>query len=216
MPEGLGYLFVFSDPLGTEITDEEYHDWYDSEHLPARLKIPGFRSGHRYKAIDAQIPRFAAYLEHDLGTLQSDAYRKAFTERSAREAEMFEKILLSRRVYKLLTTHGNAGGGNKPANVIVYGGVTPQEDAEEAFNEWYINTHLPLMSKSPGWIGARRFEKLNEGGDGTKYLVVHEYENADWQTSPEFRACMEQTIDWMGKNLDDRAVSERRVLQLMY
>jgi len=30
-----------------------------------------------------------------------------------------------------------------------------------------------------------------------KFLVIHEYENPDWQTSPEFRACMEHAIDWM-------------------
>ena len=70
------------------------------------------------------------------------------------------------------------------------------------------------MQKVPGWIGARRFEKV--AADGTTYLVVHEYENADWQTGPEFRAAMEQGIDWMGKNLDSTAVKERRVLQRMY
>jgi len=29
MPEDLGFLFVFSDPQGTEITDQVYHEWYD-------------------------------------------------------------------------------------------------------------------------------------------------------------------------------------------
>lgn len=30
----LGYLFVFSDPQGSEITDEVYHEWYDVGELP--------------------------------------------------------------------------------------------------------------------------------------------------------------------------------------
>ena len=72
------------------------------------------------------------------------------------------------------------------------------------------------MQKNPGWVGARRFEKVDESGDGTKYLVIHKYKHSDWQTSPELRACMEQAIDWMGKNLDKTAVRERRVLQRMY
>jgi hypothetical protein len=46
--------------------------------------------------------------------------------------------------------------------------------------------------------------------------VVHEYDSSEWQTSPEFRACMEQAIDFMGKNFDNTAVRERRVLQRMY
>jgi hypothetical protein len=43
---------------------------------------------------------------------------------------------------------------------------------------------------------------------------VHEYEDSEWQTSPEFRACMEQAIDFMG-TFDGTAVRERRVLQRM-
>jgi hypothetical protein len=30
MSKELGYLFVFSDPQGSEISDEEFHDWYDN------------------------------------------------------------------------------------------------------------------------------------------------------------------------------------------
>jgi len=209
----LGYLFVFSDPQGSEITDEVYHEWYDVEHLPPRLSTPGFHSAVRYKAIDAQTPRFAAYYEHDLGTLQTDAYKKLFAERSELEAKIFEKIYLSRREYKLLSTHGKAQV-NKPAKVIVYAGVTPQKGGEEEFCRWYVEDHMPLVMKNPGWIGARRFEKINDAGDGTKYLVVHEYENPDWQTSPQFRACMEQAIEFMGKN--PTVARERRVLQRMY
>ena len=76
--------------------------------------------------------------------------------------------------------------------------------------------HMPLVMKNPGWTGARRFVKINDDGDGEKFLVIHEYENGDWQTSPEFRACMEQAIDWMGKNLDKTSTRERRVMQRMY
>jgi hypothetical protein len=213
--QDLGYLFVFSDPMGSEITDDVFHDWYDRDHLPPRLEVPGFYSGVRYKAIDSQSPRFAASYEHKLGTLQTDAYKKLFAERSDLEAKIFEVCYLSRREYKLLSTHGKAEI-NKPAKVIVYAGVTPQKGKEQEFCEWYVESHLPLVQRVPGWIGARRFEKINESGDGTKYLVVHEYENGDWQTGPEFRAAMEQAIDWMGKNLDETAVKERRVLQRMY
>jgi len=29
MSKDLGFLFVFSDPQGTEISDKVYHEWYD-------------------------------------------------------------------------------------------------------------------------------------------------------------------------------------------
>lgn len=37
-------------------------------------------------------------------------------------------------------------------------------------------------------------------------------ESLDWRASPEFHACIEDEIDWMGKNLDEAAVMERRIL----
>jgi hypothetical protein len=60
-----------------------------------------------------------------------------FAERSELEAKIFEKIYLSRREYKLLSTHGKAQV-NKPAKVIVYAGVTPQKGGEEEFCRWYV------------------------------------------------------------------------------
>jgi hypothetical protein len=113
--------------------------------LPPRLSTPGFHSGIRYKAIDGQNPRFAAYYEHDLGTLQTPAYKKLFAERSDLEAKIFEKIPLSRREYKLMSTHGRAAV-NKPAKVIVHAGVTPQKGAEDAFNKWYVEVCPPSAS----------------------------------------------------------------------
>lgn len=74
---------------------------------------------------------------------------------------------------------------------------------------------MPLVIKSRGWIRARSFERVHEGEDDD-FLVVHKFENPDWQTSPEFCACMERAIDWMGKNLDEIAVKERRILQRLY
>ena len=213
--ETFNYLFVFSDPQGSEITDEDYHKWYDDDHLPKRKNCPGFYSAIRYEAVDASYPRFAAYYEFKPGTLQTDAYKRLFIERTEEEARIFPKIQLSRREYKLLDTHGKSGI-NKPAPVIVYAGVSPQKGAEEAFKKWYLEEHIPLVKKNPGWIGCRRFVKADPSLDGTTFLVVHEYENTDFQTSPEMRACMEQAIDWMGKNLDKDIVRERRVMRRLY
>lgn len=141
------------------------HSCPDSqEHLPPRLKTPGFHSGVRYKAIDGQYPRFAAYYEHDLGTLQTPAYKKLFAERSDLEAKIFEKIPLSRREYKLMSTHGKAAV-NKPAKVIVHAGVTPQKGAEDAFNKWYVEV--------------RSHSALRANGEGA-YASRHEESRVDW------------------------------------
>lgn len=55
--------------------DEEMNRWYQEEHLPNRLAIPGFRRARRYHAIDGQ-PEYVAFYECDsVDVLSSNDYR---------------------------------------------------------------------------------------------------------------------------------------------
>ena len=44
-----GLLFVFGEP-GPGVTDEEFNDWYDNEHVPLRMAIPTIRRAIRWTA----------------------------------------------------------------------------------------------------------------------------------------------------------------------
>jgi hypothetical protein len=58
--------------------EEEFNDWYDTEHLPERAGCPGFLTAQRYVCLDGW-PRYLAF--YDLETVQAvhaPAYR-AFT-----------------------------------------------------------------------------------------------------------------------------------------
>jgi len=56
--------------------EEEFNAWYDSEHLPERLAIPGFRSARRWSADCAPAEgKYRATYELDSpAVLQSPAY----------------------------------------------------------------------------------------------------------------------------------------------
>ena len=46
---GSGVLAIWNDcAVGSE---ETYEKWYQTEHLPERLSIPGFKNGRRYQAL---------------------------------------------------------------------------------------------------------------------------------------------------------------------
>ena len=45
-----GLFYVYTDP-GT-VDEAEFHDWYDHEHGPARLTVPGLGPAYRYRALD--------------------------------------------------------------------------------------------------------------------------------------------------------------------
>ncbi|CAD6889231.1 unnamed protein product [Tilletia controversa] len=107
-----GLLLVFAEP-GKNVTLEEFHDWYDNEHIPLRTeKFHEFRSAARYhvpsSVASASRPYTsstwsAIYTISSLSLLLSDpAYTSLRTNRSEREAELLGRIgILDRRIYKL-------------------------------------------------------------------------------------------------------------------
>lgn len=55
-----GFLMVTMEP--PPALEEEFHDWYDTEHVPERLGVPGFETATRYVCIDGW-PRYLAFYD---------------------------------------------------------------------------------------------------------------------------------------------------------
>ena len=55
--------------------EDEFHDWYDLEHIPERLRIPGFLNADRW--IGGKDPKtsVATYDLDTIGVLQSPPYQ---------------------------------------------------------------------------------------------------------------------------------------------
>ena len=50
---------------------------------------------------------------------------------------------------------------------------------EEEFNRWYTHTHVPDLSRAPGFVRARRFVKPDAGPGEAKYLCQYEFDSDD-------------------------------------
>ena len=67
-----GVLAIWNDVReGREVLFEH---WYNTEHFPERLAVPGFRLGRRYEALDGAPRYFCAYFTDTPETLTSPAY----------------------------------------------------------------------------------------------------------------------------------------------
>lgn len=176
MTEGL--LFVFAEP--GDVPEAEFHDWYDHEHAPARLRVPGIRTGHRYRALDGVTPTWLAWYELDTDALRTPAYEVA-RRRSPREQDVVRRLAtLDRRVYELLDDAGVAGPG---APVVV--SVALSTDDEPGLDAWYRDEHIPLLHRLPGWRRTRRYRLLD--GDGPALLAFHEIADVGLFDTPEYR-----------------------------
>jgi hypothetical protein len=56
------------------VDNGEFNDWYDTEHLPQRLALPGFLSGSRWVCIDGWPRWLALYDLASSAAVHSDAY----------------------------------------------------------------------------------------------------------------------------------------------
>ncbi|KAJ7503178.1 hypothetical protein B0H11DRAFT_620967 [Mycena galericulata] len=72
---------------------------------------------------------------------------------------------------------------------LVFNGMTPNDTAEEAFNDWYMDEHIPMLRLVPGWRASCRFRILSSSSTSPpRYLALHEWENRDAFATPEFKA----------------------------
>jgi heme-degrading monooxygenase HmoA len=71
---------------------------------------------------------------------------------------------------------------------MVFNGMTPNDSAEETFNDWYSDEHIPMLSAVPGWHSSRRFRLLSATSGPPRYLALHEWDDLAAFQTPEFRA----------------------------
>lgn len=69
-----GMLLVQMQPPAT--MEDEFHEWYDTEHVPEREVVPGFLSAARFVCV-AGWPRYmACYDLSSLGVLEDEPYKR--------------------------------------------------------------------------------------------------------------------------------------------
>jgi hypothetical protein len=76
-----GYLLVMMQP--PPAFEDEFNAWYDTEHIPERVAVPGFETGIRYVCVNG-FPRFLAmYDTQDPEVLASPEYLRVSFDKSS-------------------------------------------------------------------------------------------------------------------------------------
>jgi hypothetical protein len=77
-----GFLLVLMQPPLT--IEEEFNAWYDTEHIPERLAVPGVETAIRFCSTTGAAPKYLAV--YDLAAesvLETDAYKSVVGDRSS-------------------------------------------------------------------------------------------------------------------------------------
>ena len=200
-------LFVYSSPGPVPL--DEFTDWYDNEHVPARLALPGFGSVARFRATDALTPEWLATYEVAPGTLDQPAYQAVWANASAREKSIMSTATIDRRLYAPISDSGDTGEA-PPVLMAVSMSMPSAESAVADMEAWYVEEHIPMLLAVPGWRRSRRYRLAS--GDGPRYLSLHEIDSVAAFDTPEYKAAV--STPWRERIVGSAIGRERRVFSL--
>jgi hypothetical protein len=166
----------------SDALEDEFNDWYDTEHIPERRRVPGFINCERWVAADGSKVSIATYDLESIDVLKSDAYRAIGGENlSPWSKRVTSKVKRVCRFEAEQLPPGNvAAPAPEKAGGLLFFAMNPAPEAEADFNAWYDEEHIPRLSAVPGCLSARRFRIVAAVGD-----VQHRYLALYHLTSPE-------------------------------
>jgi len=163
--------------------DEEFNSWYNTEHVPERMAVPGFLTARRY-VVDSTPGHYMAHYDlADLGVLHSEPYASISRNPTPWTRRIVLKLAENiRNEYELVQSIGQAPADVAPYALFVRIETAPEDDAE--LNAWYEQDHLAALQGVAGCYRARRF-RATVGSP--RYLAIYEFANGNVSTSDRWR-----------------------------
>jgi len=190
--KGRGLLMVYCDV--PQDVEDEFNRWYDEEHIPERLSIPGVLNAARYAALDGGPKYLACYELTSPETWHSPEWQRWLTDPTEWSRRMSPSVVATtyiRNLYRLIYP-GEVGLATAQAGMaplMLVGRMSVPADLDAQFNQAYNKERLPQCYSVPGYIRGRRFEATM--GE-PKYTTIHEMESprvpesrewSDWTTA---------------------------------
>lgn len=178
------------------VAADEFHDWYDLEHLPERLRIPGFLTGERWIAAGNPQVSVATYDLDGVGVLRGAPYLSVAHD----NASPWTKRVIG-RCDRLLRYEGEQivpGEQVAPADaqglLLLAMNVAAEHEAE--FNAWYNDEHIPALAAVPGTLCARRY-RADSSAPGRRYAALYHFAKPGIAETPAWKAAANSP--WTGR-----------------
>jgi hypothetical protein len=177
-----------------QVAADEFDDWYDTEHLPERQRVPGFLVCQRWIGAEDGKISVATYDLDTVEVLKSPLYLAVGGENLSPWSKR-----ITGRVERLMRFEGDQilPGDQLPppdAGGLLLNAMNIAPELEDEFNEWYDKEHIPALAAVPGVLSARRFR----GSSGNrKYVALYHLATPAVQESAEWKAARQS--DWTSR-----------------
>jgi pimeloyl-ACP methyl ester carboxylesterase len=205
-----GVLYVTMQP-SPALPPAQFHDWYNNEHGPLRLRLSqSITNGFRYRALD--LPKsssedttdldewMAVYDLPQMSDLNEQSYLKLRSSpiQSTREQSLRPNLRINRQNFDLVREWKiedfapleTLSEDTKEDNIIIAATITLKSPGSlEAYEKWFADEHVVMLSKVPGWLRTRRFVTSSiDSSAPMKLLNINEFASSAALTSTELKA----------------------------
>ncbi len=187
MPNGiLAVAFDF-----TTAHADEFHDWYDLEHIPERQRVPGFGRCERFIGVDHPTEALAIYDLDNLDVLRSEAYKAVAYDNLSPWSKRVTSMC--KRLVRFEGTMSTAGARAAPAGAggFLLNAMNCAPEGEDDFNKWYDEEHLPALAAVPGTMLARRYVAPTDAVTTHKYLAIYHLEDPEVTRTDAWKKAVE-------------------------
>jgi hypothetical protein len=167
---------LFSEMTPDPQWEAEFNDWYDHEHIPARMAAPGFTGAQRYHSVEGPA-YLAIYDMESAQALATPEYQVIKGNPSERSRRMLNGVHdFTRYIGEEVGSWpgGNAGNAAAAGAPFVYAVffTVPAGRADE-FDRWYEEDHIPALLTCPDWLAVRRFRIVSGEPQPFTHLALH-------------------------------------------
>src|ERR1700730_18047160 len=177
-----------------QAAEDEFHDWYDTEHVPERQRVPGFLACQRWIGAQDRKISVATYDLETVAVLKSPAYLAIGGENLSPWSKR-----VTGKVERLMRFEGDQilPGDQLPpekAGGLLLNAMNIAPEFEAEFNEWYDKEHIPALSAVPGVLFARRFRG---NSCNRKDVALYHLDSPEVPDSAEWKKARES--DWTSR-----------------
>lgn len=149
---------------------DEIADWYDTEHIPQRLALPGFVGAERWQTTDDTRTSVVLYELESLAVLTSEPYKGVTGANLSPWSRRILGRCRRRRFEADLTMHLSKPGVQRAEGLLLVA-MNVEPAAEDEFDRWYSQEHLPRLFALPGVLDARRYRAVS--GEQRQIAMYH-------------------------------------------
>jgi hypothetical protein len=200
-PSNAPALFMIGMNVAPE-HEHEFNEWYNTEHLPELLSLPGFLDAARYVAYKGTPKYLAVYELESAEALKTAEFQKWRANPSPWSRRISPSVVgknLSRTIGQQIFPANPELPERGMAAALQIGRMSVPESADREWNEWYNGEYIPGYRKVAGVIYARRYRVVE--GD-TRYATVYEFEHEKVSETDEWNKQREGSSPRSGRMRD--------------